>query len=196
VSKTSAKWVIDHTMLSPKQIRGVRAALIVGGLVAVLLGILIWAWPGVTLLLVNWAFGIFFIVSGIIRAVLAFSAHSTSAGQKALVVVLSVLLVIAGIIVMINPGLGISVLATLVGIVWIFEGVAALTSLPKGSLKWLAIVYGVLSIVGGIFVVISPLFAAGVMLIFAAVMLIVGGISQTLEGIVFARGRDKPVTAG
>ncbi|PFG31417.1 HdeD family acid-resistance protein [Paramicrobacterium agarici] len=189
-------WLIDHVALSPGQVKGVRAALIVGGLAAVVLGIVIWAWPGVTLLLVAWAFGVFFIVAGIARAGLGLAAFDETTGGKILAVILGIFLVIAGIVVLINPGFGVALLATMVGFVWIVEGAASLASLPTSSLKWLAIVYGVLSIVGGVFVILSPNFAAGVMLIFAATMLVVGGIAQTLEGIVFARGRDKPVTAG
>ncbi|WP_166983529.1 HdeD family acid-resistance protein [Paramicrobacterium fandaimingii] len=196
MSENTTKWLIDHVRLSPGQITGIRVALIIGGLAAVALGIVIWAWPGVTLLLVAWAFGVFFIVTGIVRAAIGLSAFEATTGGKILAVVLGILLVIAGIVILINPGFGITILATVVGIVWIVEGIASLASLPNSSLKWLAVVYGVLSIVGGILVVISPGFAAGVMLIVAATMLVVGGIAQTLEGIVFARGRDKPVTAG
>lgn len=194
--ESTTKWPIDHVHLSPGQITGIRAALIIGGLAAVVLGIMIWAWPGVTLMVVAWAFGLFFIVTGIVRAAIGLSAFEATTGGKVLAVVLGALLVIAGIVILINPGFGISILATIVGIVWIVEGVASLASLPNSSLKWLAVVYGVLSVAGGILVVISPGFAAGVMLIFAATMLVVGGIAQTLEGIVFARGRDKPATAG
>ncbi|SEC27352.1 Uncharacterized membrane protein HdeD, DUF308 family [Paramicrobacterium humi] len=189
---SGSRFLIDHSVLTKRQLSGLRAALIIGGLAAVLLGILIWSWPNATLLLVGWAFGVFFIISGIVRAVIGLSARWTSAGSKTLTVVLSVLLVIAGIVVLANPGFGIVVLATLVGIVWILEGIAALTSIPDGSLKWLAVIYGVLSILGGILVVLAPVAAAGLMLIFAASLLIVAGIMQTLEGIVFGRGQDRP----
>lgn len=196
MADNGTRWLVDHTALSPAQINGIRAALIVGGLAAVVLGIVIWAWPSVTLVLVAWAFGLFFIVSGIVRGVIGLTAFGETTGGKILAVVLGIAMVIAGILILINPGFGITVLATIVGLVWIVEGAAALASLPTSSLKWLAVVYGVLSIVGGVFVVLSPIFAAGVLLILAATMLVVGGTAQTLEGIVFARGRDKPVTAG
>lgn len=187
-----SRWLIDHSILSKGQLNGLRAALIVGGLAAVILGIVIWSWPGVTLLLVGWAFGWFFIISGIVRAVIGVTARWTSTGTKVLTVVLSVLLVIAGIVVLVNPGFGVVILATTIGIVWILEGIAALTAVPNGSLKWLAVIYGILSIIGGIFVILSPALAANIMLIFAASLLVVAGIMQTLEGIVFGRGRDKP----
>lgn len=196
MAENATTWLVDHAALSPGQITRIRVALIVGGLAAVLLGIVIWSWPGVTLLLVAWAFGLYFIISGLVRAAIGLAAHENTTGAKGLALVLGALLVVAGILVLINPGFGIVVLATIVGLVWIVEGIASLASLPTGSLKWLAVVYGVLSLVGGILVVLSPGFAAGLMLILAATMLVVGGIAQTLEGIVFARGRDKPVTAG
>lgn len=191
----ATRWLVEHSLLTDRQIGLVRAALIVGGLAAFALGIVIWAWPGATLMIVAWAFGLFFIVSGLVRIGMGVALRDATTLAKVVTVIIGVIIIVTGVIVLVNPDVGIVALATLVGIVWVIEGVGALTTLPAGSLKWLALIYGVLSVVGGILVILSPAFAAGVMLLFAASFLVVGGMMQVLEGIVFARGRDRPTVS-
>lgn len=192
---TATRWLVEHSLLTDRQIGAVRAALIVGGLAAFALGIVIWAWPGATLTVVAWAFGLFFIISGLVRIGMGIALRDATTLAKVGTVLIGVVIIVTGIVVLANPGVGVVALATLVGIIWVIEGVGALTTLPAGSLKWLALIYGLLSVIGGILVILSPAFAAGVMLLFAASFLVVGGMMQTLEGIVFGRGRDKPTVS-
>jgi len=173
--------------LTQGQLTGIRIALAVSGVVAIIVGVVVLGWPEKVLTVVGWLFGIFFFVTGVHRLWRAFTARTDTTGMRWLSGILGVLLVVGGIVVLLNPGLGVGALATVIGIAWIVEGIAALVLFAPDSSRWLGVIYGALSVVAGVIVILLPYLAAAVFLIVAAVMLIVGGIIQLVQAFLFGR---------
>lgn len=157
-----------------------RGFVIASAIAAIVLAIIALVWPGATLLTVALLFGAYLIVSGIFRIVLAFTSDRLSTGLRWLVGILGVLIVAAGVIALANPAQSLLVLALVIGIGWIIEGVAQIiggatgrTALPR----WLAVLSGVVSLAGGIVVLFLPGLAIVTFVLFAGWILIAIGVA-------------------
>ncbi|RLP76993.1 hypothetical protein D9V32_05035 [Mycetocola tolaasinivorans] len=181
--------VIDTRALPERAVNGIRVGLGVTGIIGVLVGILILAQPGAALIAVGWLFGLYFIVAGIVRLAASAMATNSDTAYRISGGILGLLLVASGIYTLGNPVFGASVLAAVIGIAWIIEGIAALTVRSNDRSKWFGILYGVLSIVAGIVVLFIPLTTAAFLLVFAAVFIIIGGIVQIVQAFLFGRHR-------
>ncbi|MFZ4841634.1 HdeD family acid-resistance protein [Mycetocola saprophilus] len=183
----SERLVIDSRQLKDSAVNGIRVGLGVTGIVAVLVGILILARPGSALIAVGWLFGLYFIVAGVMRLITAALATDSDTVYRISSGILGLLLVAGGIYTLENPVFGATILATVIGITWIIEGVAALTGRSNDRAKWFGILYGILSIVAGVMVLFIPLSTAAILLIFAAIFLVIGGILQIIQAFLFGR---------
>ena len=54
---------------------------LVSGLLAVILGVIVLAWPGISILVAAIVFGAYLLVTGIAQVVMAFSLHVTAGGR-------------------------------------------------------------------------------------------------------------------
>jgi hypothetical protein len=178
---------VDSTPISDSQVKTVRLAIIIAGVVAILVGIAILVWPQATLALVAWLFGLYFIVSGIARIVKAAMSSGLAGSYRAFLAVLGVLLLIGGIFVLLNPLFGVTVVATLIGFTWILEGIGVLMDAPRGKGAWVAVLFGVVSIAAGVIVLIAPVAATVFWLQVTAVLLIVAGLMQVIQGAMLRR---------
>ncbi|GAB3617580.1 HdeD family acid-resistance protein [Okibacterium endophyticum] len=180
---------VDSSRLSRAQLTGIRVAFAVSGVVAIIVGVVIVAQPGAALTVVAWLFALFFLVAGVLHIVRAVTTTSGSAGFRWLTGILGVLLIVSAIVVLLNPGFGIEVLAILIGISWIVEGAVVLAASVPDSSKWLGVLYGLLSVVAGIMVILLPFQSAAVLLLIVAIMLIVAGVVQIVQAFTFGRSR-------
>ena len=95
-----------------------------------------------------------------------------------------------GVVTIANPAGQLTLLAYLIGIAWIIDGVAALFGgMPNAAIvpRGLAIATCVLSIVAGILVLAMPGAALATVLIVGAVFLIVAGLLLVLVGVLARR---------
>ena len=157
-----------------------RGFVIATAITAIALGVAAIIWPGATLITIALLFGAYLVVSGIFRLVLAFTSDALSTGVRWFVGILGALTIVAGVIALNNLGGTLLVLAFVIGIGWIFDGVAAIaggvtgrTALPR----WLAIVSGVISIIGGIVIFTLPGLAIATFIIFGGWILIAIGVA-------------------
>lgn len=164
------------------------------GVAAVLLGVALLVWPGRTLTVATFILGVYFVISGVMRAISAITESSLPAGWRVLDVLIGVLLAIGGVIVIKNMTLSATtmlVIVTLVvGIGWISEGLMALLEswkLPKSG--W-AIAYAVISIIAGLVILFSPMSSAVWLMVFAGIALIAIGIVAIVRAFTFGRGSD------
>lgn len=171
---------MTQTTPAPSPVVLERGFVIASAIAAIVLGIIALVWPGATLLTVALLFGAYLIVSGIFRIVLAFTSDRLSTGLRWLVGILGVLIVAAGVIALANPAQSLLVLALVIGIGWIIEGVAQIiggatgrTALPR----WLAVLSGVVSLAGGIVVLFLPGLAIVTFVLFAGWILIAIGVA-------------------
>jgi len=185
---------IDPRNLSKSEVTTIRTAMAIGGVVAVILGVMILVWPGATLNVIAVLFGLYFLVGGIARIVRGIAMAGGSAGVRVLNILLGVLLLVAGIVAIRNPIGSLAVLGMVIGISWLIEGVAALVETASDSSRWFGILFAVISIVAGIVVLLSPVNSLGVLVVVGGVFLIVSGLVQLVMSFTLGRGAQSTVT--
>ena len=163
---------------------GLRIAI---GALSIVVGILVVARPVDTLFFVAILFGFQLVILGVGRIVLVVSVPGPSRGLKILSVVLGVLTIIAGVICFTRPQASLVILAILLAVGWIADGVADLargfTGQRSGGERTYLVVLGVLSIVAGLVVAIFPGPSLALLTQIAGVALIVIGALTCLLAI-------------
>jgi len=96
-----------------------RGLLALVGALSVIAGLVLIKKPFGTLVVFALIVGVWFVVAGVVRFVSAFATPEGRTGN----IVIAILDLIAGIVILSWPGLGLSTLAVIIGIVLIFRGV-------------------------------------------------------------------------
>lgn len=116
--------------LTRRAITTVRASFALLGVLALGLGIALLAWPGKTITALAVILGAYLLVEGVIRIVMALVTPLIHAGSRLLSILFGVLFILGGVVMMRNPGLSgetlLVVVAIIIGVAWIMEGVLAL----------------------------------------------------------------------
>lgn len=171
-------------------VNGIRTALGIGGVLAVIVGILILAWPGKTAMVVTAIIAIYAIAAGLVYAGLGIFSKTKGGWSRIGHIVLGVLFIIAGVIAFMNLGAATIWLAAflgiLVGIMWVVEGVVALSTLGDAASKWWTIFFAILSIVAGVVLLFSPLYIAALWWLLG-ISLVVLGVIQVIRAFTFGR---------
>ncbi|HMT49649.1 MAG TPA: DUF308 domain-containing protein [Dietzia sp.] len=166
--------------------RGVRFALLAGGLIAIAFGIAVLFWPGKTAVAVTGVIAVYAIVAGIVYITMSFVAKSQSAGSRVGHGLLGLLYIVAGLYAF--PSLQQSAaflgifITVLIGVMWIFEGFTALFTLSEASSKGVTIFFAIISVLAGISLVSTPLWGAGFLWWLAGISLIVLGALNVVRG--------------
>jgi uncharacterized membrane protein HdeD (DUF308 family) len=157
----------------------------VRGLIALLFGILLLVWPGVSLFVFAIFFGAFAFVDGIFTLVAAVN-YKAGAGQRAWLFVRGILGIIVGIVTFFWPAITELALVLLIGAWALVTGIMELNfafrSVRETGAKWLFAVSGILSIILGILLLVRPvaaiivvIWAIGAYAVLAGIVLIVLG---------------------
>jgi uncharacterized membrane protein HdeD (DUF308 family) len=140
------------------------------GVITVLAGVAVLAWPGPTLIVIAVLFGIQLIVTGIFRFVAAFATDDLTGGTRVLLALLGVLSLIIGLYAVRHVLVTLLALVLLLGIFWIINGAvevfAALSHREMRGRGWTALM-GVFSILAGVVVLVFP----GISLLTLAIVL-------------------------
>ncbi len=151
------------------------------GIVTLLAGIVVLAWPGATLLVIAVLFGIQLIVAGIFRFVAALAVDDASGGMRVLMALLGVLSIIIGLWAVRHALLTLLALAVLLGIFWVVNGAIELfTALAHQGLPnrgWTGAM-GALSIVSGIIVLSYPGLSLLTLSVVLGIWLLVYGVME------------------
>lgn len=169
-------------------IRGVYGVL---GVMAIVLGIALLIWPGVTLKIAAVALGAYFVISGVIRIVTAIVELGLPGGWRVLDILVGLLLTVGGVVMLKNATLSGAMLAVLVtmvvGLGWMMEGVMALVeSWHMPSSAW-AVIYALISIVAGCIMLFSPLASTGWLILFGGCALVALGIVAIVRAFTFGK---------
>lgn len=169
---------MDADRFSKSVITAFRVGFAVFGVLAAVAGIALLVWPARTIEVVAVILGVYLLVAGVIRAITGLATPGMSGGSRALAVVLGILYAVGGFFMVRNQTLAGLTLAVFVGvcvgIMWIIEGVMAL-SVPSDGQKgrgW-TIAFAILSIVAGVIVLFSPAWSSMVLMMFAGAALVV-----------------------
>lgn len=167
--------------------RGIRTALAVSGVLALIVGILILVWPGKTAAVIAVIIAIYAVIAGIVYIVIGIASPTKGGWSRVGHIVLGVLFIVAGILAFSNLSLATAALAVyigvLVGIMWIVEGVVSLSTLGQVESKVWTVVFAILSIVAGVLLLFSPIWGALVLWWLIGISLILLGIAQIVRAI-------------
>ncbi len=174
-------------------VNGIRTAFGVGGVIALIVGILILVWPAKTAVVVAAIIAIYAIAGGLVYAGLGIFSKAMGGWARVGHIVLGLLFIVAGIIAFFNLNATTAWLAVflgiLVGIMWIVEGVVALTTLGSSASKGWSVFFAIISIIAGIVLLFSPLWGAVVLWWLLGIALVVLGIVQIIRAFTF-KGRS------
>jgi uncharacterized membrane protein HdeD (DUF308 family) len=150
----------------------------VRGLIALIFGIMLLAWPEVSLFIFAILFGAFAFVDGIFTLVAAVN-YKAGAGQRTWLFVRGILGIIVGIITFFWPAITMLALVLLIGAWALIAGIMELNfafrAVKERGAKWLFAISGILSIILGILLLVSPIAAAiAVIWVIGAYAVIVG----------------------
>lgn len=171
-------------------INGIRTALGIGGVVSVIVGILILAWPGKTAMVVAAIIAIYAIVAGLVYAGLGIFSKSKGGWARVGHIALGILFIVAGVIAFANLGATTVWLALfigiLIGVMWIIEGIVSLSTLGDAPSKVWTIIFAIISIIAGVVLLFSPLWGAVVIWWLIGISAIVLGIIQVVRAFTFS----------
>ena len=163
------------------------------GVLAVVLGILVLAWPGITILVAAIFFGAYLLIAGISQVVFAFSLH-VSAGGRVLLFISGAAALILALLCFRSLQQSILLLAIWIGVGFIFRGVATAVSAisdPAMPGRGWEIFVGVISLLAGIVMLASPFESLATLAVVVGIWLIVIGVFE----VVSAFGIRKAATA-
>ena len=177
-----------ESSVAKSAVNGIRTALGLGGVLAVIVGILILVWPGKTAMVVTAIIAIYAIAAGLVYAGLGIFSKTKGGWARVGHIVLGILFIIAGIVAFLNLGATTAWLAVfigiLVGVLWIVEGIVSLSTLGDAASKTWTIIFAIISIIAGIVLLFSPLYIVALWWLLG-ISLIVLGIVNVIRAFTF-----------
>jgi uncharacterized membrane protein HdeD (DUF308 family) len=153
------------------------------GILTLLAGVLVLAWPSETLLVLAVLFGIQLIISGIFRFVAALASSDLTGGTRVMLALLGVLSIIIGLWAVRHAVLTLVALAVFLGIFWVVNGLidifAAVAHREMPDRGW-SILMGVLSIIAGLIVLAFPGLTLLGLAVILGIWLLVFGILEIM----------------
>ena len=180
---------------TPTAARDAWLALLLTGMLTLILGVVVLAWPGPSILVAAVVFGIYLVVSGVAAIVFGLSLHVSTA-HRVLLFIAGTLSLILGLLAFRHFGQGYAalLLALWIGIGFMFHGVATtLTAMSHPGLPgrgW-NIFFGSISIVAGVVVIAWPFGSLVTLALVAGVWLVIIGIAQIVTAFVMHRDLNK-----
>jgi uncharacterized membrane protein HdeD (DUF308 family) len=156
---------------------------LLSGVLAIVLGILVLAWPAITILVAAIFFGAYLLVTGIWQVVFAFSLH-VSAGGRVLLFISGAASLILAVLCFRSLQDSILLLAIWIGVGFIFRGVAtAVSAISDPTLpgRWWEIFIGGITLLAGVIVLASPFESLATLTLVVGIWLIVIGAMEAVS---------------
>jgi uncharacterized membrane protein HdeD (DUF308 family) len=162
---------------APSLLQHLWKSTLLSGILALILGILVLAWPGITIVVAAIFLGAYLLVAGIAQVIFAFSLH-VSAGGRVLLFISGAAALILAVLCFRSLEESILLLAIWIGVGFIFRGVAtAVSAISDPTLPgrgW-EIFIGVISLVAGVVMLASPFESLQILVLVVGISLIVLG---------------------
>ncbi|MHA6628504.1 HdeD family acid-resistance protein [Pseudonocardia sichuanensis] len=169
--------------------------LVVGaGVLSILIGVLVLAWPGATIVVIAWLFAVQLIVAGVLQLVSAFGAGRETGG-RVLSVILGALSILVGLLCLRATVQTALILGLVIGALWVVQGITGVVdavSSEQGAARGWAIAAGVLSVIGGAVVLIYPGTSLVALTWLFGIVLVVVGVVLVIQGIAARRAHATP----
>ena len=154
---------------------------------ALIIGILVLVWPQSTVSILAVLLGIYFAILGIVRIIQGFVDKDLNGGGRVANIILGAVILVAGIVVIRNPFATAVFIVIIVGVSWVFEGIATLVDTARGNGSGVSILIGILIALAGVVVVLFAPAATTAYAIFFGITLIVVAILDFV--LLFTVGR-------
>jgi uncharacterized membrane protein HdeD (DUF308 family) len=154
-------------------------ALLTTGLVLLVLGIILLAWPNGTLNVFAVLIGIALLLTGLIRLVQGLTASDEGGGRRVAYVIIGILAGLAGLYCLRHINVTVAILGVVVGLFWTMHGVVdlALAAGPGDKIdRVITGVMGVLSVLAGLLVIFWPSETLTVLVVLMGIWLIIDGL--------------------
>lgn len=170
-------------------------ATLLSGVLTAVLGVLVLAWPGKTLIVAAALFGAYLLISGIIQVISAFALHASAGGRFLLFLSGAVSVVLAVLAFRhFGEGYALLLLAIWVGIGFIFRGTAltAAAASDRGypGRGW-AILSGVVTVLAGVITLAWPFDSIAVLTLVVGAWLVVIGLFEIIGAFAIRKDADK-----
>ena len=159
--------------------------ILVAGLLTIVLGAIVLAWPGPTILVVSTLFGVYLLLSGLVELFLAFTLPRSAATRVMLFISGALSLVLAILSFRhFGDAYAVLLLSLWIGISFIFQGVSgAAAGISESDLPgrgWY-IAAGIISVIAGVVVLVWPFDSIAVLTLAAGIWLVIIGITQIIQ---------------
>lgn len=153
--------------------------ILVRGIIALIFGILVLAWPGLALEIFVIFFGAFIFVDGIFTLIAAIN-YKAGAGSRTWLYIRGIAGIIAGLFVFFLPVIAAVALVILIAawalVTGVMELVYAFQANQDNAIRWMFAISGILSIILGILMLIKPLIGALVIAVVVGAYAVLAGI--------------------
>jgi uncharacterized membrane protein HdeD (DUF308 family) len=184
-----------ETTTAPTLLPHLWKSTLLSGVLAVILGILMLAWPGKTLVVAAVLFGAYLLVSGIAQVIFAFSLNVSAGGRILLFISGAASLILAVLAFRhFGEGYAILLLAIWIAVGFIFRGVATTVSAISDPVlpgRGWQIFFGVISILAGIVVLASPFESILILTTVVGIWLIVIGAFEIVSAFGIRKAGQK-----
>jgi uncharacterized membrane protein HdeD (DUF308 family) len=156
---------------------------LLSGILSVALGVLVLAWPQISVLAAAIAFGAYLLITGVAQVIFAFSLH-VSAGSRILLFISGAASLILAVLAFRHFGNAVLLLAIWIGVGFIFRGVATTVSAisdPHLPGRGWSIFIGVISLLAGIVVMASPFDSIITLALVVGIWLVVIGVFEVVS---------------
>jgi uncharacterized membrane protein HdeD (DUF308 family) len=176
-----------ETTAVPRLLPHLWKSTLISGILALALGILVLAWPGISILTAAIIFGAFLLITGFAQVFFAFSLHVSAGGRILLFVSGAASLVLAMLAFRPfgkDPFTAILLLAIWIGVGFIFRGVATTVSAisdPALPGRGWQIFSGLISLLAGIVMIGSPIESLEILTLIVGIWLIVIGAFEIVS---------------
>jgi uncharacterized membrane protein HdeD (DUF308 family) len=180
------------------QMRALRIAL---GFGTVVLGLVTLFWPGVTLVVVAVLFGAQLVVAGAMRIATAIVSRDADGWLRAVLFVVGVLVLLAGLLCLRNPFASLLSLVLLISFGWMVDGVVELLSAASPDLsaeRGFHVIGGIVSIIGALLLLFWPGLALLTFTVLGGWLLVIFGVMSAGSALRETRmaTRTEPMRAG
>lgn len=176
-----------------RAVDAIRTMLGVGGLVALIVGILILVNPvksgAIMMQIVSVIVALYAAGVGVVYLGSALFSKTMKGWPRTGNVVLGLLYIVGAVIIFANLSATAAVLTAflsiMIGVLWIIEGIFSFTTLKESGHRVLTIIYGIISVVAGLVLILSPLLGAITLWLLLGLSMIVMGAVQIVRAFAF-----------
>ncbi len=160
------------------------------------LGIMVLAWPGATLVVAAVLFAVQLLAGGVVNIVQAIATDEASGGQRALLAVLGAFAVLVGLLALRSPLQTLAAMALIIGAWWLASGLVEVVAafgrdVPHRVWKALG---GLVSVVAGIVVLTQPAMSLATLVLVLGIWLVVEGLVLAVAALTLRRAASRTIT--